>query len=435
MLKAYASFHRRWKTNGKSNRKLRRRLALLFRDIKQHAAHLTEQQWTQICDGLKGQLHTRSPWSLFRHLLNPNESKLEHNKALIRLLKELPGDEASICSELRERYLDAPPLQVSPSQRYEGDPNPTINRPIEEAEVRAVLHDLRPQSAPDADRVSNKTLRNLDEGSITTLTDYFNKEQTRWWKSPEAWGWNAPPRGLPCSSRASFEPKRRWPKSPSSWKDQAIPKVPATRVLGAPLHTGRSSEIGRTLRKNTGNTTRLIRRVSGAQHGLGEQDTCRLVQAFVLSRVTYAAPYKHLPKTARNQIDAIIRKSYKVALGLPNHTSTARFDQLGIHNTSQELCDAQRVAQISRLSRTPTSRRTLHRAGINYKDVPPPKWDMQPDRRRAVVVRPLPTPRNMSTTHHKQRREVRARALQRLQEDDPRAFHVNASPYPDRSKS
>ncbi|KAG0445373.1 hypothetical protein HPB47_016168 [Ixodes persulcatus] len=152
-----------------------------------------------------------------------------------------------------------------------------------------------------------------------------------------------------------------------------------------------------------------------------------------LSRVTYAAPYMHLPKTARKQIDAIIRKAYKVALGLPNHTSTARFDQLGIHNTFQELCDAQRAAQISRLSRTPTGRRTLHRAGIDYKDKPPPKWDMQPDWRRAVVVRPLP--RNMSTTHHKQRREARARALQRLQEDDPRAFHVDASPYPDRSKS
>ncbi|KAG0423955.1 hypothetical protein HPB47_000316 [Ixodes persulcatus] len=41
----------------------------------------------------------------------------------------------------------------------------------------------------------------------------------------------------------------------------------------------------------------------------------------------------------------------------------------------------------------------------------------------------------MSTTHHKQRREARARVLQRLQEDDPRAFHVDASPYPDRSKS
>ncbi|KAG0439888.1 hypothetical protein HPB47_016482 [Ixodes persulcatus] len=130
----------------------------------------------------------------------------------------------------------------------------------------------------------------------------------------------------------------------------------------------------------------------------------RSQQAFVLSRVTYAASYMHLPKTARKQIDAIIRKSYKVALGLPNPTSTARFDQLGIHNTFQELCDAQRAAQISRLSRTPTGRRTQRRAGIDYKDKPPPKWDMQPDWRRAV-------------------------------EDDPRAFLVDASPYPDRSKS
>ncbi|KAG0431562.1 hypothetical protein HPB47_021680 [Ixodes persulcatus] len=103
----------------------------------------------------------------------------------------------------------------------------------------------------------------------------------------------------------------------------------------------------------------------------GQRTKDVMKEAFVLSRVTYAAPYMHLPKTARKQIDAIIRKSYKAALGLPNHTSTARFDQLGIHNTFQELCDAQRAPQISRLSRTPTGRRTLHRAGIDYKDVPP----------------------------------------------------------------
>ncbi|KAM7291507.1 hypothetical protein ISCGN_028080 [Ixodes scapularis] len=113
--------------------------------------------------------------NLDAHLLNPDESKLECNKALIRLLREPRKDKASICSELQERYLDAPPLQVSPSQRYEGDPNPTIDPPIEGAEVRAVLHDLRLQSAPGADMVSNKTLRNLDEISITALIDYFSK--------------------------------------------------------------------------------------------------------------------------------------------------------------------------------------------------------------------------------------------------------------------
>ncbi|KAG0432839.1 hypothetical protein HPB47_020467 [Ixodes persulcatus] len=487
MLEAYASLHGRWKTTGKNNRKLRRRLALLFRDIEQHAAYLTEQQWTQMCDRLKGQLHTRSPWSLFRHLLNLDESKLEHNKALISLLRELPGDEASICSELRKRNLEAPALQVSPSQRYEGDPV-GFRQHLSTQDVFLQLStdffsNQRPWKCLAAldlrkafDRVSHKSI--LDQisrlnlgGRAYTYVEAFLTGRTAEIKlgdyesdtfptclgrgtpqgaviSPFLFNlaiapvsrrleqiphikhavyaddiilWtNAPPFimtptlqagadavaevpqsvGLECSPEKSalllasrLRDKEALAKVFVFMDGQAVPNVPATRVLGMPLHTNRSTEIvRRTLRKNTDNTTRLIRR------------------AFVLIRVTYAAPYMHLPKTARKQIDAIIRKSYKVALVLTNHTA----------------------AQISRLSRTPTGRRTLHRAGIDYKDVPPPKWDMQPDWRRAVVVRPLR--RNMSTTHHKQRREARARALQRLQKDDPRAFHVDASSYPDRSK-
>ncbi|KAG0424578.1 hypothetical protein HPB47_028204 [Ixodes persulcatus] len=64
MVEAYYSLYQRWKDTGKIHKKLRKRAVQLFRDIEEHAKYLNEQYWKQTCDGLKGQLHTKSPWAL-----------------------------------------------------------------------------------------------------------------------------------------------------------------------------------------------------------------------------------------------------------------------------------------------------------------------------------------------------------------------------------
>ncbi|KAG0415561.1 hypothetical protein HPB47_007286 [Ixodes persulcatus] len=56
-----------------------------------------------------------------------------------------------------------------------GEDNPDIDHPIDESEVRAAMQNLRPNSAPGADKVSNKALRNLDDESVTAITEYFNE--------------------------------------------------------------------------------------------------------------------------------------------------------------------------------------------------------------------------------------------------------------------
>lgn len=46
-------------------------------------------------------------------------------------------------------------------------------------------------------------------------------------------------------------------------------------------------------------------------NGMKERDTVKLVQEFVLSRITHAAQYVSLNNTERDQIDVAIRKALK----------------------------------------------------------------------------------------------------------------------------
>ncbi|KAM7296761.1 hypothetical protein ISCGN_021916 [Ixodes scapularis] len=61
-----------------------------------------------------------------------------------------------------------------------------MNREIAEAEVRSAISKLKPNSAPGPDGITNRTLRNLDDSSITDITDYIN---TCWREGriPESW--------------------------------------------------------------------------------------------------------------------------------------------------------------------------------------------------------------------------------------------------------
>ncbi|KAG0425319.1 hypothetical protein HPB47_027510 [Ixodes persulcatus] len=202
---------------------------------------------------------------------------------------------------------------------------------------------------------------------------------------------------------------------------QPIPRVEPTKILGMTLHANAGNmETLRILRKQADNVARLIRRISHRHYGLGEKDTCRLIQAFVLSRITYAAPYMALSQTAIRGIDAIIRKAYMTVLGLPQNTSKDRLEPMGLHNSFQDLCEAQRKAQHHRL------------VELQYGQVLPPKWDISKEWRKRIVIKPLP--RNMDPRHNNGRREARAQALNKIHNGDPTVYHAYASPYPGQPK-
>ncbi|KAH7969746.1 hypothetical protein HPB52_021714 [Rhipicephalus sanguineus] len=136
-----------------------------------------------------------------------------------------------------------------------------------------------------------------------------------------------------------------------------VPVVSHLRVLGLILQ---STVITHTMNK-----------LSLSEQQAAQHDLRRLVNAFVVSRLTYGLPYTRLLKSERYKIDVLIRRAYKTALGLPSNASTDRLLRLGGHNTLDELIEAHRSAQVQRLHRSPTSRHILSSIGPDTSSHPP----------------------------------------------------------------
>lgn len=122
------------------------------------------------------------------------------------------------------------------------------------------------------------------------------------------------------------------------------------------------------------------------------------MQAFVVSRIVYIAPYAILKTSECNKLDALIRKAYKQALGLPISTSTEKLLGLGLHNTIDEIIEAHLTAQQQRLATTPTGRHLLRHLGYSVVNSGPDMEDIPEEIRENINVSPLP--RNMHPQHH-----------------------------------
>ncbi|KAG0412878.1 hypothetical protein HPB47_009973 [Ixodes persulcatus] len=150
-----------------------------------------------------------------------------------------------------------------------------------------------------------------------------------------------------------------------------------------------------------------MHRVASRRQGLREDDTIKLVNALVVSRIIYATPYLNLTKGDEEKRDVLIRKAYKTALGLPPYTSTEKLLKLGVHNTFKELVNSHLATQRDRLAQTPAGRKVLESLKIHFQ------WD------REDTKAPLPRhiwshikvhtiPFNMDPTLHAERRKARA---------------------------
>lgn len=78
-------------------------------------------------------------------------------------------------------------------------------------------------------------------------------------------------------------------------------------------------------------------------------------------------------KSEKNKVDVLIRRAYKSAFGLPVTTNTKRLLQLRLHNTLDEIAEAQRTAQLERLSSTKAGRKIACKLGIGYHEQKGPK--------------------------------------------------------------
>ncbi|KAG0445377.1 hypothetical protein HPB47_016084, partial [Ixodes persulcatus] len=132
------------------------------------------------------------------------------------------------------------------------------------------------------------------------------------------------------------------------------------------------------------------------------------IKAFVTSRIVYAAPYLKLLKIDWDQLNVIIRKATKMALGMPRHSSTNKLLGMAKHNVVEELIEAHLSNQRVRLSQTSAGRRVLARLGWQEAD----RKETGPlPRLWAHKIDSKPLPRNMRPGRNDGRRAARIAAL------------------------
>ncbi|XP_077548005.1 uncharacterized protein LOC144160658 [Haemaphysalis longicornis] len=185
LIEAKKAIQDRWKKQ-RLNRRLRKKVAELNKEIENHCRVLSNQKWNEMCCAVDGQLHNGKAWNLLKHLMDETKTTSHQREILAKLLhREVTENVAeAVTHRLRNRYVPTTPTVVHGP--YRGRSNKRLDRDIEVEEIRTALHYLNTRSAPGPDRITNKILRNLDDKSIENLTAYYNK----CWRSgklPEQW--------------------------------------------------------------------------------------------------------------------------------------------------------------------------------------------------------------------------------------------------------
>ncbi|KAH7981810.1 hypothetical protein HPB52_001165 [Rhipicephalus sanguineus] len=117
------------------NRKLAKRIAVLNKQIAEHAAKLFRENWLKTCDGLQGKLSARKTWCLLRHLIDPLNSKTASNRNLTKVLNMYKGDGRRLLEDLKAKYLNTEKGQYPVPERYEGPDNEELDQPFTMTEL------------------------------------------------------------------------------------------------------------------------------------------------------------------------------------------------------------------------------------------------------------------------------------------------------------
>ncbi|KAG0419935.1 hypothetical protein HPB47_003783 [Ixodes persulcatus] len=209
-----------------------------------------------------------------------------------------------------------------------------------------------------------------------------------------------------------------------------VPKPAEVRILGQLLQQGRGNKP--TIDRLDAMTTQvcgMMRRIRNRRHGLKEKEAIQLVQAFIIARLTYGTPYLNLNKAEMQKLNVLIRRAYKNALGLPERTATEKLLKLGVHNTIEELHEAQLVSQLKRLSSTVNGAWLLDKLGMAVPGGSHGPGDAGEElpaetRQRFTISR---IPRNMHPDRNAERRQARAVALARSWDSREGTLYVDGA--------
>lgn len=132
----------------------------------------------------------------------------------------------------------------------------------------------------------------------------------------------------------------------------------------------------------------------------------------------------------KKKLNELIRKCTRTLMGLPANASTAKLEQMGMHNTLEEIIEAQQTAQYNRLSATEAGRAILNR--LNLNPGPSKGREIPLSTRLKTAIHTLPFPRNVHPEHNVARREARATALASKARERPHnCSFVDATQYGD----
>lgn len=185
----------------------------------------------------------------------------------------------------------------------------------------------------------------------------------------------------------------------------SITKVSTLRILGLLIQKdGTGGAELEKLQRTVQQITHLIKRVASKRHGLKEEDCIAMIQALLTSTITYGTPYVDMKNGQRQKVNILIRKAYKIAMGLSPTTSTMKLLQMGVHNTWEELIEAQRVNQLERLKLTKTGQALLKNLGYTVEKAAHLPQCIPQEIKDKIFVCPLP--RNMHPEHDKGRRQA-----------------------------
>ncbi|KAG0427661.1 hypothetical protein HPB47_025316 [Ixodes persulcatus] len=146
-----------------------------------------------------------------------------------------------------------------------------------------------------------------------------------------------------------------------------------------------------------------------------------------MSRLAYVVPFMRIGVAEKFKLECIVRKAYKRALGLPDSTSNEKLAALGVHNTIDELIEAQGTAQLKRLTRSATGRHILKNLGLRYETQRGEKVDAPLHIREMLQISPIP--KHMHPVCDAKRREARAKALGRTLQEEEGVAYVDAAEY------
>ncbi|KAM7314342.1 uncharacterized protein ISCGN_004126 [Ixodes scapularis] len=360
---------KRWKKQ-KHNRKLRLRISVLNKQTEEYATQLAQQNWGQKCDSLQGTLGLAQTWRLLHHLVSPAQTKSEGCKTTLKIVHSYKGTDEDLLKQIKKKYIGSL-----------GEKEERLQRAADTVHVYVKSRGLR--CSPEKSEIIRIHRNGYD-------------------------------RGVPINV---------------SLDGQDIPEVKQLRILGMWIqHNGKATRTIQLLQKTTEQVTNMITRITNRRRGLKEKDVMKLIQALVISRVVYSLPYHYLDMKEQEQVEVLIRKTYKIALGLPQNAPTAKLEQMGVHNTFQEHKEALLMAQRSRLKKSGTGRQLIQKLGYgDCTEVIQNSRELGAGVKGTYIVRPIP--KHMNPIMHRGRRRARAQYYEREGKDNEKFVYVDAGDY------